>query len=143
MAPFSRETGELALAGGVIGPRTTRAAFAAAHPRFTDEGRSRERIDGEPWLVMVRFAQQRLAGITLIRDDARFGSGWDDYDEEKEQARRAAHDAFVERALGPATTVDDAHFFKEWVTPWGKVRSAHDPRGGTTDVQVLYALTDT
>jgi len=94
--------------------------------------------DGHTWMIIPRVVGGRLVQITLLADDASFGKGWDDYTEENEQKRRAIHDAFLVSALGPAQKIDDEHFYKEWTLPWGRVLSSHDPRGGTTDIQILY-----
>ena len=118
---LSKETGALTLESGELAP-----------------GRTRARIDGRSWLVIARFVGARPAQVTLVCDDPAFGEGWDDYSEKKERARRAVHDAWLERALGPAHRADDAHACKEWRFAWGRVISAHDPRGGATDVQIIY-----
>ena len=94
--------------------------------------------DGHTWMIIPLVVNGRLAQITLLADDAAFGKGWDDYTEETEQARRAVHDAFLASALGPAHETDDEHFSKEWTLSWGRVISSHDPRGGSTDIQILY-----
>ena len=94
--------------------------------------------DGHTWMIIPRVANGRLAQITLLADDASFGKGWDDYTEDQEHARRAVHDAFLASALGPAHRADDEHFIKEWTLPWGSVHSSHDPRGGATDIQIIY-----
>ncbi|HEY2365512.1 MAG TPA: hypothetical protein VGH87_03960 [Polyangiaceae bacterium] len=125
------KTGGLTVGGIEIGPHTGEASFGATTRRGLADG-------DHTWMIIARFAGGRLAQITLLADDASFGTSWDDYTEEKERARRAVHDAFLVAALGPAQRADDAHFSNEWTLAWGRVVSTHDPRGGTTDVQILY-----
>lgn len=96
------------------------------------------RHEDHTWTITTRFSGARLAQVTLFADDATFGTSWDDYTEAKEHARRAVHDALLERDLGPAHRADDEHFSKEWTFAWGRVLSSHDPRGGSTEVQILY-----
>jgi hypothetical protein len=121
MKVISRDTGEIQLPDG-LGPKTEDVA-----------------LGGRRYLVIVRRRGEGIAQITLVDSDPAFGASWDDYTEEKELARRAAHDVMLERDLGEPTRVDEAHFYKEWTFRWGKVISAHDPRGGSTDVQIIYA----
>jgi hypothetical protein len=104
-----------------------------------DEPTHRGVADGEhTWTILARFAGARLAQVTFFADDDAFGKSWGDYTEALEHARRRVHDAFLVAALGPAHRADDDHFSKEWTFPWGRVMSTHDPRGGSTDVQILY-----
>jgi hypothetical protein len=121
MNVISRETGEIPLPDG-LGDKADGVA-----------------LGDRRYLVIVRRRDEKIAQITLIDSDPAFGTSWDDYTEDKELARRAAHDAMLERDLGAPTRIDEPHFYKEWTLPWGKVISAHDPRGGTTDVQIIYA----
>ena len=97
------KTGTLVVGAREIGPEMKTLRGVA------DEGRA--------WMIIARASGGRLAQITLVCEDASFGAGWDDYTEEKEHARRAVHDAFLERDLGPAHRTDDEHFSKEWTLP--------------------------
>jgi hypothetical protein len=124
-------TGTLTIGDLEIGPDTREDSFGAKTRRGLADG-------DHTWMIIVRFAGGKLAQITFLADDAAFGSGWDDYTEKKELARRAVHDAFLVRSLGAAHRSDDEHFIKEWKLPWGGVLSTHDPRGGSTDVQILF-----
>jgi len=124
-------TGTLVIGAIEMNARTPEASFGETTRRRVPDG-------GHSWMIVVRFAGGHLTQVTLLADDDVFGTSWDEYTEEKELARRAVHDAFLEQALGPAQKADDAHFSKEWTLPWGRVMSAHDPRGGSTDVQILY-----
>jgi hypothetical protein len=124
-------TGKLTIGALDLGPDTREESFGEKTRRGMPDA-------GHTWMIIARFAGGRLVEITLLADDAAFGTSWNDYTEKSEHARRAVHDAFLVESLGPAHRADDAHFSKEWTLAWGRVTSSHDPRGGSTDVQILY-----
>jgi len=128
--------GVLTIDGFELGPATRPAELARAlGAGDTFHGQT---IGARQYLVRARFEHDRLVQLTLVDEAPEFGTGWDDYTKAKERARRAAHDAVLVAALGPAHRVDDKHYLKEWTLPWGRVVSAHDPRGGGTDIQISY-----
>ncbi len=135
---LDRSTGEIALASGPIGPGTKPSALEGA-----ERDRSTYKLRGAPideraYTLVARFEKSRLVKLTLIDDDPKFGTSWDDYTEENEQARRRAHDKALTRDLGAPHRTDDAHFIKEWTFAWGKVTSSHDPRDGITAITIRY-----
>jgi hypothetical protein len=79
-------------------------------------------------LVVLWFREQQLTMVSLMASDPRFGTSWADYSLENEMARKASHDAWLSRVLGPNRNFS-----------WGKVWSAYDERGAFSDMGVKYA----
>jgi hypothetical protein len=86
------------------------------------------RCAGLELLVVLWFRGQQLIMVSLMDPDPRFGTSWADHSLEKEMARKASHDAWLSRALGPHRNVS-----------WGSVWSGYDERGGFSDIVVKYA----
>jgi hypothetical protein len=141
-------TGEIALSTGErIGPTLTPEASLrlplATHPRSPD-GASPigELSNGKRFHVGLHFQGQRLANITLALSDAAYGTSWDDASEEKERARKAAHETLITADLG-APTMSEAPVpgmleLTTWSRPWGKIESIYDARTGGSEVRVSY-----
>lgn len=153
MAPLlSRQTGELLLRATSVGPKSSYEDFVDRfHPLpgsiASRNGESatlrEERIGDRAYLVIARFANGRLAHLTLVDTDPAFGTSWEDSSEEKELARCAHHDAFLVSELGPPTQVDEAHHYTAWTVPWGRVFSSWDVRGGSNAIQIQYSPLET
>ena len=137
-------TGELRLpsADVVLGPRLTRESFLASrlaeHARIlvVNEPHCRYVVSvppGEPgemaWRVSLQFHGPSLVSLDLGASDARFGTSWDDWTEEKQQALRRYHDEWLERTCG----------LKPGRYSWGELESGvTDPKGGTSSILVRY-----
>jgi hypothetical protein len=122
-------TGDLMLGSRALG------RSSAAQRSRTLKGK---KIAGRTWLVVVHATDGAIRQLTLVNDDPKYGTGWDDATRAKELKRRAAHDAAVTAALGKATQRDDAHFFAQWKMPWGRVESTFDPRSFGSEVNIFY-----
>ena len=57
-------------------------------------------------------------------------TSWDDWSEEVEQERQAAHDAWLQEQFGPPP----------YTYPWGVIASSHDPRSGSSAITIQYAV---
>jgi hypothetical protein len=125
------KTGALVVGEIEMSRETAEASFGNPTRRRVPDG-------DHTWIIIARFEAGRLVHVTLLADDPSFGTSWYDFTLEQENARRAVHDAFLTSALGPAHEADEAHYSKAWSLPWGRVRSSHDPRSGSTDIQILY-----
>ena len=79
-------------------------------------------------LVVLWFRRQQLAMVSLMDSDDRYGTSWADYSFEKEMARKASHDAWLSRTLGPYRAFS-----------WGNVWSGYDDRASFSDIRVRYA----
>jgi hypothetical protein len=77
--------------------------------------------------VEITFEHQRLMMTILCDEDPRFGMSWADHSLEKELARKASHDAWLMRTLGPQ---------REFA--WGKVWSGYEDRSGGSMIVVRY-----
>jgi hypothetical protein len=135
---IDRETGALVLPAGRIDRGLTLGAFERS-----PLGRACKRNDvGTGWVhfdlpnqtggkrtfgVRVSFERERLDGFTLWLVDPRFGTSWDDASEEKELARRDAHDAWLGEMLGAARDF-----------PWGEVWSTYDARDMSSTIGVRF-----
>ena len=95
-----------------LGPGLTRTAFlASALGRHASPGTSNPPwssfgasvAEGEvgpfPADLTVQFEEEALLWITIMNVSPEFGTGWDDWSREKEDARRRAHDDWL-RASG-------------------------------------------
>jgi hypothetical protein len=86
------------------------------------------RSAGLELLVVLWFRGQQLTMVSLMDPDDRFGTSWAEHSLEKEMARKASHDAWLSRVLGPHCKFS-----------WGSVWSGYDERGGFSDIVVKYA----
>lgn len=125
----------------VLGPRLTRDLFLAS--RLAEHARVLE-IDeprygylffvppgglGETaFRVSLRFHGESLTSLELMAVDARFGTSWSDWTEEKEQDRRRFHDEWLETASG----------LKPGRYSWGGLESGFVPKGGFSSIMVDY-----
>ncbi|HEV2293593.1 MAG TPA: hypothetical protein VGR35_07045 [Tepidisphaeraceae bacterium] len=120
-----------------IAPRLTRDLFAnssmvarattASDPNGKyHKWRLRQcRSAGVAFFVEITFEEQRLMMLMMADENPRFGTSWADHSLEKEMARKASHDAWLTRTLGPQ---------REF--PWGKVWSGYEDRSGGSSIVV-------
>ncbi|HEX8272814.1 MAG TPA: hypothetical protein VF615_09180 [Longimicrobiaceae bacterium] len=136
-------TGEVRLpsADVVLGPRLTRGSFLGS--RLAEHARDLE-IDepryaclffippGGPgetaFRVSLRFHGESLTSLELVAVDARFGTSWSDWTEEKELDRCRFHDEWLETASG----------LKPGRYSWGVLESRFDPKGGFSSIIVDF-----
>jgi hypothetical protein len=147
---IDRETGALVLPSGRIGSAVTRTVFLAsplaAQERCVDVSTgwtqvylTPQAVDGLTFGVKVVFEGEQLDGYSLWIVDARYGTSWDNWSEEKELARRDAHDTWLTAALGPgerrlsSNGPDLSYSFS-----WGEVWSTFDARGGSSTIGVRW-----
>lgn len=86
-------------------------------------------IGGEKVAANICFKDDRLhsVGLAVIRPE--FGLSWDDWSEEREQARREFHDGWLKTMLGAAP----------YSFAWGTVLSSFDSRSGGSDIHIAYS----
>jgi len=125
----------------VITPCMTRDQFLASplaagatdhvanEPYYSWKLKGTCRVADVDLLVVLWFHGQRLSMVSLMDPDPRFGASWADHSVTNEMARKASHDAWLSRALGP---------MREFT--WGNVWSEYDARGGFSDIGVKYAV---
>jgi hypothetical protein len=149
MSAIDPATGTVALAYGAdapatLGPETRRAAFLAsalgarATPLVMNEPWCSWRVGGVelgglPFALGVYFNGEALWALDLALIDARFGTSWDDWSEAKEQARDAAHKAWLVVQLGRS---DAPHARRSY--PWGEVAASFDQKGGGSSIWIRY-----
>jgi len=140
---IDRGTGALALIGGRLEPGLTRrrllssplgreAARVDMGNGWMTVGLGTHQLGGRAFLVSASFEGQRLDGYTLCDADPRLDAEWD---EKTERARRAAHDKWLEAALGAG---GERKPELTYALPWGEAWSSYDPRGGGTTIGVRF-----
>jgi hypothetical protein len=144
------ETGALLLAEGRVERGTTRAEVrgwpTAQAGRWHDMRTGWAHVDlptqaaGDRAIgARLLFDGERLDGYRLWIVDARYGTSWDDWSEEKELAHRDAHDALLVELLGPG--VREARPGGSELTytlPWGDVWSTYDARSGGSTIGTRF-----
>jgi hypothetical protein len=153
MSAIDATTGTIALAwdGGadpagamMLGPATQREAFLAsplgarAAPLVKNEPWCSWqvpglRIGGLPFALGAYFHGAALSSLGFALIDKRFGSSWDDWSEEKERARDAAHKAWLVVQLGPSDAPNALRSY-----PWGSVSAGYDSKGGGSSIWIRY-----
>lgn len=135
-------TGELVLptTGVRLGPAWTRTLFlksrlgAAAMPGTINWPWSRYALEFPPGevgpfaaVVTLQFRKEALVWLEVMDVSPEFGTSWDDWSEEKEHARRAAHDRWLEASGAPAGQYT-----------WARVWSNYDSKGGLSSITICY-----
>jgi hypothetical protein len=147
-------TGALVLGGGRIdrgvSPSALLASPLGAHATREDLPAGWTHVylgsgdsDGKALGVQLHFEGGRLYGYSVSLTDARYGTSWDDYSEEKQIAKRDAHDAWLVASLGQGTREPSPCGPElRYALPWGDVWSTFDARGGSTSIGVRFRRTD-
>jgi hypothetical protein len=77
--------------------------------------------------VSVYVRDDRLAMVRLTNIDPKFGTSWSEWSQQQEAARQAAHDAWLDRHLGPRRDF-----------AWGTVSSVYDQKAGESTIVIKY-----
>jgi hypothetical protein len=145
---IDRDTGALVLPDGHVGRDLTRTAFLASPTgqasRAAPMGTGWTHFDvGEHVLgtrtfgARLSFEGEQLDGYTVWLVDARYGTSWNDASEEKELARRDAHDAWLIELLGTGRRgAEPGYSFA-----WGEVWSSYDVRSSSSTIGVRFQRT--
>ena len=81
------------------------------------------------FFMSIWFEKEKLRSASISVADIDEPSSWADWSEEKELARKAAHDQFLISTFGsPSKRL-----------AWGKVESLYDPRSGGSSIVVTYS----
>ena len=143
-------TGALVLGGGRIdrdlSPSALLASPLGAHATREDRPAGWTHVylgsgdpDGKALGVQLHFEGDRLYGYSVSLADPRYGTSWDDYTEEKQIAKRDAHDAWLVASLGQGTREPSPRGPElRYALPWGDVWSTFDARGGSTSIGVRF-----
>ncbi|WP_437981364.1 hypothetical protein [Sorangium sp. So ce117] len=129
--------GTLELESGlVLSPALSRSEFLASSVGMG----SAVLVRNEPWcsfrfeegaesvVLAVFFKAEVLESVHITVVDPTFGTGWDDWSQEKELQRKAANDQWL---LAHGLTPGE-HY------AWGSVWSGFDPRGGSSSAVIRY-----
>lgn len=131
------KTGDLCLPSGtILSSRLTRSLFLSSN-----EGRRAEvSVKNEPWcsfrfeeredafVVVVFFKGENLESVHFCISDPKFGTGWEDWSEEKELERKEANNQWLlKHGLVPGKKYS-----------WGSVWSDYDPKGGASMIVIRY-----
>jgi len=147
---IDRRTGALVLSAGSIERNLSRSSLLASalaaratcddmytgwmHVYLGPQG-----LDGTLFGVVLHFEVERLDGYSLSLVDARYGTSWDDYSEEKQLAQRDAHDVWLVAALGPGHRKPSPRGPElRYSFPWGDAWSTFDARGGSSSIGVRF-----
>jgi hypothetical protein len=131
------KTGEFLLPGGtILSARLTRSAFLAS----AEGARAQVSVKNEPWCsfrfeddedpldIIVFFNGEKLETVQVSLRDPKFGTGWENWSEEKELDRKRANDQWLrEHGLAP-----------EKKYAWGSVWSGYDARSGSSMIVIRY-----
>lgn len=131
-------TGTLELESGlVLSSALSRSQFLASSVGMA----STALVRNEPWcsfrfeagaesvVLAVFFKSEVLESVRITVTDPRFGTGWDDWSQEKEMQRKSANDQWLlAHGLTPG---------KQYA--WGSVWSGFDPKGGSSSAVIRYA----
>lgn len=147
---IDRRTGALVLSGGSIGCDLSRSSLLASpmsaqatcedmHTGWMHVYLGPQDLDGTKFGVALHFESERLDGYSLSLVDARYGTSWDDYSEEKQLAQRDAHDAWLIATLGPGNREPSPQGPElQYSFPWGDAWSTFDARAGSSSVGVRF-----
>jgi hypothetical protein len=141
------KSGELVLAssGVRLGPAWSRTRFLEseigrqATTSLVNEPWARYALElptGEigpfPATVQLQFNGEKLYWLTVMDGSPEFGESWDDWSRENEQARRAAHDRWLESCGAPPRRY-----------PWALVWSDFDDKAGFSSIVIRYDTSGT
>ena len=109
------ETTEAAFLASRLAARTARDHGGDGHRNY---GLGRVSLDGTEFSLCAYFREQRLTMFILAVGMPDEASSWDDWTLEREMARKAVHDEWLQSHLGE----------RPWIYAWGSVWSEYDPR---------------
>ena len=136
-------TGEVILAttGVRLGPGISRTAFLATavgqhaspgtiNPPWANYGSlvAPGEVGPFPADLGVQFKEEALLWVSIMNISPGFGTGWDDWSREKEDARRRAHNAWL-RASG----------LRSGRYPFGEVWSDYSDKDALSKIVIQYA----
>jgi hypothetical protein len=136
---IDKETGSISFGNVVLGPSTERRQFLKALPNahlmLENAGHRTYRVgaldaNGDPFVICPRFHYERLAVVTVVASDDRFGGSWEDWSSDREEARKQHHDQWLSDVCGLA---GDA------AVQWGSVVSHFNERAGASEILIQYA----
>jgi hypothetical protein len=126
--------------GATIGVALTRTAFlasplaAGAQALVVNEPHASwsvaQPMGGRPFRIGLYFEGERLTMVVAALDDPSFGRTWPDRTREREEARKAAHEAWLAQ-FDPS--IGDGRDY-----PWGFVSSIFDDRSGGSEIVIRY-----
>src|SRR5262245_19738856 len=90
---------------------------------------ARHLVSVQTFRLILRFHNAKLVAAEMVHVHRHSKVSWDDASEQEEQARKATHDAWLERLLGKPP----------YTYPWGEIISKSDPQGGYSHIVVRYA----
>jgi hypothetical protein len=147
---IDRHTGTLVLSNGRVAcdlsqsnlrssSMATRAKYEEVAAGWVHASLEPKALDGLMFGVKLVFEGEQLDSYSLWLMDARHGSSWRDWSEEKELARRDAHDAWLVVTLGSGERkATEKGPELHYTFPWGEVRSSFDPRAGSSSIGVHF-----
>jgi hypothetical protein len=151
---IDRHTGTLVLSNGRIACDLSLFAFRsspmAGRAKYEDMGTGwvhvslePKALDGLMFGIKLIFEGERLDSYSLWLMDARHGSSWRDGSEEKELARRDAHDAWLVVTFGSGERRGTEKGPElRYTFPWGEVWSSFDAGGGSSSIGVRFRRGD-
>ncbi|HEX9101187.1 MAG TPA: hypothetical protein VF997_03230 [Polyangia bacterium] len=86
---------------------------------------------GRAVAASLSFEGEALRGVSLTLADDRVGRSWDEWSENKERARHAAHTRWLRGVLGGQGPA--------WTLPWGVVESGYDAKAAFSSISIRYA----
>jgi hypothetical protein len=135
-------TGEItfALSSARLGPGLMRDDFLsselgrAARPVVISEPHATYGVEvgpgelaAQPFWLELQFHKTALDAVQLVLQAPEFGHGWSEWSEERETARKAAHDRWlIDADVAPGSYA------------WGTVESEFDKRSGGSVIIVRY-----
>jgi hypothetical protein len=121
--------------GESLGPALTQQAFQATPMGATASSLGAagfrlgpREIAGQKFEASIWFVGNALRRVDLSMVQPVEATSWDDYSEDRELARKAKHDAWLDAQLGP----------DPWRLSWGDVQSDWDPRSGSSSIIIAY-----
>jgi len=105
-------------------------------------GYRRFMIGSEAFAGLICFKDGAIQNISLMSTRPEFGTSWNDFSHEKEEARQAFHNQWLAEQVDKRKgllTLDEPFKTWEWDFNWGKIVSGWDTKNGTTEIVIVYA----
>jgi hypothetical protein len=136
---MDKRSGTIAVSGSLLDPSLTRGAFldspmgqgakvSTQNEPWCSYSLPRVPVDRTEFAITIFFFGEQLRVFQLADCDPRFGTSWDDWSEEKELARKAAHAAWLK----------DVFDMPVGAYRWGRVESEYDEKGGGSSIFIMY-----